>query len=160
MNSDDRNRDESSGAREMLRAAWDRMLEDLARARDAIDVPELMPAPPDERNLAEGYRYLMGYVHSAVERAFFEDPLRPHFRHAIQLVNKATIDNADAIYFMTRIDGHNTYVIRGRVGECGHWRGGQRAQTGTLALRWIARTFSSMPAASDSRALVTPVSDT
>lgn len=137
MNSDDRNRDDSTGAREMLRAAWDRMLEDLARARDAIDVPELMPAPPDARNLAEGYRYLMGYVHSAVERAFFEDPLRPHFRHAIQLVNKATIDNADAIYFMTRIDGHNSYIVRGRVGESGHWRGGQRAQAGTLAPQYM-----------------------
>ena len=64
----------SDDALKLLRSAWDDMLEELARARDAIDQPGLMPAPPSDRNLAEGYRYLMGFVHSAVERAFFEDP--------------------------------------------------------------------------------------
>ncbi|MBW2390440.1 MAG: hypothetical protein JRG89_18715, partial [Deltaproteobacteria bacterium] len=53
-----------------LRSAWDDMLESLTRARDAIDQPELMPAPQNERNLAEGYRYLIGYLHTAIERAF------------------------------------------------------------------------------------------
>lgn len=96
-----------------LREAWDDMMNELARARDAIDQPELMPAPQNDRNLAEGYRYLMGFVHSAVERAFFDDPRFPTFRHALQLVNKGTIDNADAIYFMAPIDGRERYVVRG-----------------------------------------------
>ena len=61
--------DDSAAARVALRAAWDEMLTDLARARDAIDQPERMPAPPSDRNLAEGYRYLMGYsaIHAAIE---------------------------------------------------------------------------------------------
>ncbi len=93
------------------------MLLELGRARDAIDVAELMPAQGSDRNLAEGYRYLMGFVHSAVERAFFDDPKLPTFRHALQVVNKGTIDNPDAIYFFAGIDGQHSYVIRGEAGR-------------------------------------------
>jgi hypothetical protein len=57
-------------AQKDLRAAWDDLIAELQRARDAIDQPELMPAPPTDRNLAEGYRYLAGFLHSAIERAF------------------------------------------------------------------------------------------
>ena len=102
-------------ARTELRAAWDELVSELARARDAIDVPALMPAPPNDRNLAEGYRYLLGFVHSAIERAFHEDPRFPAFRHALQPMNKATIDNADAIYFMAAIDGRAESWIRGEI---------------------------------------------
>jgi hypothetical protein len=98
-----------------LRAAWDEMIESLQQARDAIDQPDLMPAPQNARSLAEGYRYLLGFVHSAVERAFHEDPVRPHFRNALSILNRATIDNADAVYFYAPIDGRESYRIRGRV---------------------------------------------
>ncbi|MGH0031220.1 MAG: DUF1214 domain-containing protein [Myxococcota bacterium] len=105
-----------SEAEKSLRAAWDDLMGSLARARDAIDQPERMPAPPTDRNLAEGYRYLMGFVHGAVERAFHEDPRFPVFRNALSVVNKATIENADAVYFMAPIDGHQSYVVRGHAG--------------------------------------------
>ena len=86
-------------AKKALRAAWDELIVSLQQARDAIDEPALMPPPASDRNLAEGYRYLMGFVHSAVERAFHEDPVRPHFRNALSIITRATIDNADAVYF-------------------------------------------------------------
>ena len=107
----------TSDPKQELRAAWDDMIESLQRARDAIDHPELMPAPPSERNLAEGYRYLMGFVHTAVERAFHENPARPHFRNALSILNRATIDNADAIYFFAPIDGRRRYLIRGQAAD-------------------------------------------
>jgi hypothetical protein len=98
-----------------LRAAWDDLIESLQEARDAIDQPGLMPPPPTARNLAEGYRYLLGFVHSAVERAFHEDPVRPAFRNALSILNRATIDNADAVYFYAPLDGRERYAVRGRV---------------------------------------------
>ena len=104
----------SDDARAQLHAAWDDLIASLERARDAIDQPELLPPPGSDRNLAEGYRYLLGFVHSAVERAFHEDPHFPFVRHALQLVNKGTIDNSDAIYFVAPIDGRATYQLRGR----------------------------------------------
>jgi hypothetical protein len=78
----------SKDARKDLRAAWDDMIRRLQEARDGIDQPEWMPPPPSDRNLAEGYRYLMGHVHAAVERAFHQDPVRPHFRNALSIITR------------------------------------------------------------------------
>jgi hypothetical protein len=114
---------EADNARTLLRDAWDDMIKTLQQARDAIDQPELMPAPASDRNLAEGYRYLLGYVHSAVERAFHDDPQRPQFRNALSVLNRGTIDNADGIYFYAPIDGREQYLLQGVAGDSRHWRG-------------------------------------
>jgi hypothetical protein len=105
-----------------LRAGFDEMILRLQAARDAIDTPELHPAPTDERNLAEGYRYLMGFLLGSIERAL-HDPLYPRFMRAIQPMNRATIDNSDAVYLYTEIDGNSSYRIRGRALDSRHWRG-------------------------------------
>ncbi len=123
--------------RDELRAAWDAMIAQLEIARDAIDDPALMPAPPNARNLAEGYRYLMGFLHSSIERGFFEDPDFPVFRNALQLINKGTIENADAVYFMAPLDGREHYVLRGTAHAHAHWRGGARPTTGLLAPQYL-----------------------
>ena len=102
----------SAGA---LRAAWNDLIDGLNRARDAIDSPELHAPPESERGLAEGYRYLLGFTFGAIERAVGEDPEFPYFRRAIQQVDKATIDNADALYLSAAIDGDNHYRITGRL---------------------------------------------
>jgi hypothetical protein len=127
----------SEEAIKTLRAAWDDMMAELGRARDAIDQPELFPAPASERNLAEGYRYLMGFLHGAIERAFHEDARFPVVRHALQILNKGTIDNADAIYFACAIDGRQTYVLRGRVGDHRHWRAEAPAPSGRIAPQYM-----------------------
>ena len=124
-------------AKAKLRAAWDEMIQALQEARDAIDQPELMPPPATERKLAEGYRYLMGYVHTAVERAFHADPERPHFRNALSVITRGTIDNADAIYFCTAIDGRQSYRLRGRPGDTRHWRGEEPIAVGHKAPHYV-----------------------
>ena len=126
-----------SEAKEELRAAWEEMLSSLAEARDSIDQPEWMPAPGSDRNLAEGYRYLMGFVHAAVERAFHADPLHPHFRNALSVITRSTIDNADAIYFYTPIDGRESYRLRGEMGDARHWGGRPPAPTGRKAPHYM-----------------------
>jgi hypothetical protein len=128
---------ESPEAQQQLRAAWDEMIQALQDARDAIDQPRLMPPPACERNLAEGYRYLMGYVHSAVERAFHSDPVRPQFRNALSVITRSTIDNADAIYFYTAIDGRQSYRVRGVAGDTRHWRGEAPIAVGRKAPHYV-----------------------
>lgn len=145
--------DSDSTARADLRAAWDDLMAELGRARDAIDRPECMPAPATDRNLAEGYRYLLGFAHSAIERAFFDDPAFPTFRHAIQIVNKATIDNADAIYFLASIDGRSQYRVRGELGDHRHWRGEQASKTGRKAPQYVIFELSDGCMAGDSGSL-------
>ncbi len=100
-----------------LRAAFSDMIDALTRARDAIDSAELHAPPVTEQGLAEGHRYLLGFVFSGIERALFEDPDFPYFRRAIQPVDKATIDNADALYLSAAIDGAKRYRVRGRLAE-------------------------------------------
>jgi len=136
--------------RKELRSAWDDLIRSLERARDAVDDPQLMPPPGTPRNLAEGYRYLMGFLHSAVERAFHEDPTRPHFRNALSIVNRATIDNADAIYFFAAIDGRQSYVVSGRVEDWRAWRGEAPATTGRKAPHYLIFEASSGVLAGDS----------
>ena len=92
----------SENQAESLRAAWTDMIDALSRARDAVDSAELHAPPVTAQGLAEGYRYLLGFVFSGIERAFFEDPDYPYFRRAIQPQDKATIDNADALYLSAR----------------------------------------------------------
>jgi hypothetical protein len=136
-----------------LRDAWDEMIAELERARDAIDQPGLMPAPGNGRNLAEGYRYLAGYLHSAIERAFHADVDHPFIRHALQIVNKATIDNADAIYFQAAIDGRQSYLLRGRAADHRHWTGGARAESGRIAPQYLIFEVSQGPLAGDTGSL-------
>jgi hypothetical protein len=136
-----------------LRRAWDDLMAELQRARDAVDQPPLKPAPATDRNLAEGYRYLMGFVHGAVERAFFADPDFPVFRHAIQPINKATIDNADAIYFFAPIDGRQSYVLRGHAADHRHWRGAPPSAAGRLAPQYLIFELSDGCLAGDSGSL-------
>jgi hypothetical protein len=148
--SEDRRDTAAAGAARDLRAAWDDLLASLSRARDAIDQPELMPVPASDRNLAEGYRYLMGFVHSAVERAFHEDVDRPAFRNALSIMNRATIDNADAIYFYAPIDGREQYRIRGRAESTREWRGEMAPADGRKAPHYVIFEASSGVLAGDS----------
>lgn len=128
---------EPTDAARDLRAAFDDLINDLQRARAAIDSPELHAPPSDERGLAEGYRYLLGYVFGAVERAFFADADFPYLRRAIQVIDKSTIDNADAMYLTTPINGDRSTVVRGRVADARHWRGDQPVTTGPKAPQYV-----------------------
>jgi hypothetical protein len=102
-----------------LRAAWTDLIDALNRARDAVDSAELHAPPVTAQGLIDGYRYLLGFVFSGIERAFCEDPDYPYFRRAIQPLDKATIDNADALYLSASIDGAKNYRVRGRLADGG-----------------------------------------
>ena len=119
-----------------LRAAWDEMLAQLAAARDVIHDPGFHAPPPTERNLAEGYRYLLGFVFGAIERAL-SHPDFPYFRRALQPTDKATIDNADAIYLCAVIDGDGTYRVSGRAQDSRHWRGDSTTHAGRKAPQYV-----------------------
>ena len=140
-------------AQRELRAAWDDFVSRLQEARDAVDVPALMPPPASDRILAEGYRYLMGHAHAAIERAFHADPARPHFRNALSIVTRGTIDNADAIYFYAPIDGRRTYLLRGELGDARHWRGAAPAPSGRKAPHYLIFETSFGPLAGDTGSL-------
>jgi hypothetical protein len=112
-----------------------------------------MPAPAGDRSLAEGYRYLMGFVHNAIERSLFADPDFPFVRNVLHWMNKGTIDNPDATYFAAPIDGRRCYRLRGRAASHAHWRGGPRAPSGALAPQYFIVELSHGVLAGDSGSL-------
>lgn len=120
-----------------LRTAWSEMLAELERAREAIDDPKLFAPPGTERGLADGYRYLLGHLYGAIERAFHEDTDLPFFRRALQPFNKSTIENADALYLTAPIDGNSMYVVTGQAKSFQHWRGRAPARSGPKAPHYV-----------------------
>jgi hypothetical protein len=63
-----------------LRKAWDDWIEELQLARDALEDPAYHPAPASDRNLGEGYRYLLGHLHRLIEAEAHQDPDFPYFQ--------------------------------------------------------------------------------
>ena len=133
-----------------LRLAWDDLIAELQAAREAIDDPSLFPPDPTDRVLAEGYRYLAGFIHHGVERAFHEDPNFPAFRNALSPYNKSTIENSDAIYFYARIDGRQRYLVKGKAEDFRHWRGEERRAGGRKAPQYLIFESATGPMAGDS----------
>ncbi len=119
----------SEATAQALRGAWELLIRQMQEARNAIDDPALYPAPATSRNLAEGYRYVLGFLYGKLARCLGPTEEFPYFVRAIQPLNRSTIDNADAIYLSAPIDGNYAYTIRGRVGDWRHWRG-EKAATG------------------------------
>ncbi len=132
-----------------LRAAWDDLIDNLQAARDVIDSTDLHAPEPTSRVLAEGYRYLAGFVHHGIERTFHADPEFPAFRNALSIFNKSTIENADAIYFYAPIDGRNRYLVRGKAADFRHWRGEPRAEHGPYAPQYLIFETANGPMAGD-----------
>lgn len=132
-----------------LRQAWDELIADLQRARDIIDSPDFFAPEPTSRVLAEGYRYLSGFIHHGVERAFHEDPDFPAFRNALSIFNKSTIENADAIYFYAPIDGSKRYLVKAKLEDFRHWRGEPRTAEGPKAPQYLIFETSNGPLSGD-----------
>lgn len=134
----------------LLRDAWDGLIANLQDARDIIDSPDRFAPEPTSRVLAEGYRYLAGFVHHGIERTFNADPEFPVFRNALSIFNKSTIENADAIYFYAPIDGRNRYLIKGKAADFRHWKGEPRAATGPYAPQYFIFETANGPMSGDS----------
>ena len=121
MSRDDEQATRAAAAK--LRSAWDDFIGRLNEARDGIDDPRRWPPPATPRGLAEGYRYVLGFLYGSLARGLGPTTEFPYFVRAIQPLNRSTIDNADAIYLVAPIDGRSSYTIRGRAGDTRHWRG-------------------------------------
>jgi len=119
------------------RAGWERLMESLEEARDGLDSPLAFPPESSDRNLAEGYRYLLGHIVRVIEGELMQDPDYPYFQRSVSMLSKWTIDNADTLYLKARIDAGGQYRIRGRVSDTGEWLTGERGRPGPKAPRLV-----------------------
>lgn len=120
--------------------AWHAFCEQLKKAGDQILRPE---APQDERNRAEGYRYLSRLLRAALEQEVeASDPEFPMFYQLSNETIKIGADNPDNHYLNAQIDGRYDYRVRGHRGTVnyvgfstkagGYGRSGDLQPTGTI----------------------------
>ena len=103
-------------AKKNLNAAFDELITSLQKARDAIDQPELMPAPANPRNLAEGYRYLIRLISAAHQLELEADRRRPTLSRMMLPIRKFKGDGCDTLYHEAKVDENLEYrfeVTRG-----------------------------------------------
>lgn len=127
----------SPEAKEALDRGWAAFVDGLNEARDEIEDPWLAGPDPSERDLADGYRYLLGHVIRLAESEFIQHPDVPYFQRMVRMASKWTIDNPDTLYLTAPIDPAGTYRIRARAADTQDWRTGRRTRTYPKAPRVV-----------------------
>ena len=107
-----------------LNAGWVDFMQGLDRARQTLEDPAYFPPAPTDRNLAEGYRYLLGHLVRIIEQQTQQHPDFPYFQRAVRMLSKWTIDNPDTLYLTAAIDAGGIYRVRGRALDARVWRDG------------------------------------
>jgi len=123
--------------REQTQAGWDALIASLEEARNGLDSTLAFPPPPTDRNMAEGYRYLLGHLARVIESETLQDPEFPYFQRSISMLAKWTIDNVDTLYLKARIAPEGQYRIRGVAADTTEWRTGKRGSPGPKAPRLV-----------------------
>src|ERR1700683_273030 len=95
------------------RQAFRELLAMLATIDDTYLSPDRgISGPADD---ADGHRFLMHLLESAVTLAFETDPDRPDLRRIVTPTRKALGDNPDAIYFEAPLNPARVYRMRGNL---------------------------------------------
>ncbi len=120
-----------------LTKGWVGFLEGLDEARRGLEDPAYFPPAPTDRNLAEGYRYLLGHLTRIIESQTQRHPDFPYFQRSVRMLSKWTIDNPDTMYLTASIDADGIYRIRGRALDTTEWRTSARGRSGPRAPRVV-----------------------
>ena len=130
-------REASSEAKEALERGWTAFIEGLEEARGEIEDPWLAGPDPSERNLADGYRYLLGHAVRIAETEFGQHADLPYFQRSVRMMSKWTIDNPDTLYLSAPIDPAGTYRIRARAADSQDWHTSKRTRIYPKAPRLV-----------------------
>lgn len=120
-----------------LTEGWIGFIEGLGEAREALENPIYFPPAPSDRNLAEGYRYLLGHLTRIIESQTQQHPDFPYFQRSVRMLSKWTIDNPDTMYLGAAISADGTYRVRGRALDTTEWQTSARSGTGPRAPRVV-----------------------
>ena len=120
-----------------LEEGWQGFVDGLEQARGAVRDPWRFAPGPGGRELAEGYRYLLGHVARVIESETVQHPDLPYFQRTVRMLSKWTIDNPDTMYLVAPIDPGGTYRITGRAADTTEWRTGERGRAWPKAPRLV-----------------------
>lgn len=120
-----------------LERGWRGFVDGLEAAREAVRDPWRFAPGPGGRELAEGYRYLLGHLARVIESETLQHPDLPYFQRYVRMLSKWTIDNPDTMYLVAPIDPEGSYRISGRAADTTEWRTGERGRPWPKAPRLV-----------------------
>jgi hypothetical protein len=120
----------------LLEDAWSELIAGLNDARAMLGDPEIHPPVATDRNLAEGYRYLLGQLYRLIETELQQTAEFPYFQRHPWTICKYTIENPDNLYLYAPLDSRGTFRIEGRAYDHSHWRGA-RSSSERLAPHYV-----------------------
>ncbi|HND14381.1 MAG TPA: hypothetical protein PLN78_05330, partial [Pseudomonadales bacterium] len=131
-----------------LERSWDVFNNGLREAQRSLVDPQYVPPPPTPRNLAEGYRYLLGHLERMIQLEMRQHPRYPEFHRSMDMLRKWTAENPDTMYLKARIDDSGFYRIAGRAADTSEWRDSAATVEGPKAPRVVIfQTITGVPGA-------------
>lgn len=98
---------------QLLDAAWQGFAAQLRSSGAAVAAA---PFADNERDLAEGYRYLARLIAYAIQEGFgFDDPAFPFFHRGLDDLAPWGAPNVDNVYLRAAVDGRHVYRVSGNV---------------------------------------------
>jgi hypothetical protein len=132
-----------------LDEAWAVFANGLQEAQRSLVDPQYFPPPPSERNLAEGYRYMLGHMERMIQLEMRQHPRFPEFHRSMDMLRKWTGENPDAMYLKARIDATGYYRISGRAADTREWTIPGQLVEGIKAPRLVTfQSITDVPGAS------------
>jgi hypothetical protein len=136
----------SRNAPEQLDKGWQAFTNGLTEARASLIEPEYFPPESTDRNLAEGYRYLLGHLNRMIEAEMRMDARYPEFHRSVDMLRKWTGENPDAMYLKALIDAKGYYKVTAKAANTEEWRTSARGIIGRKAPRLVTfQTITDIP---------------
>lgn len=133
---------------EQTAQSWDRIMQGLEAAQVSLTDPRFFPPQSSDRNLAEGYRYLLGHLGRMIEAEMRLDPRFPEFHRSMDMLRKWTAENPDTMYLKAPIDGTEYHKVTGQAANTQEWKISERGLRETKAPRLVTfQTITGIPGA-------------
>lgn len=140
--------DERDSTQVRLDAAWQKFSTGLSEAQRRLTAKEHAAPLINDRNLAEGYRYLLAHIARMIELEMREDSRFPEFHRSMSMLRKWTAENPDTAYLKARIDAQGLYRVSGTVANHQEWKTSERNVKGRKAPRMVTfQTITDFPGA-------------
>ncbi|MCZ6828195.1 MAG: hypothetical protein O7F73_01150 [Gammaproteobacteria bacterium] len=135
-------------ANEQLDKSWEMFSQGLQQAQQSLSDPASFPPEPTDRNLSEGYRYMLGHLGRMIEMEMRLHPRYPEFFRSIDMLRKWTAENPDTMYLKAPIDSTGFYKVSGSIANTQEWRTSERGLAEPKAPRMVTfQTITDVPGA-------------
>lgn len=133
-------------SKRQLDASWLSLMQGLEQAQLSLTDPASFPPEPTDRNLAEGYRYMLAHLGRMIEMEMRLDPHFPEFYRSMDMLRKWTAENPDTMYLKAPIDSTGLYRVSGTIAATGEWANSARGLPGPKAPRMATfQTITDVP---------------